>query len=99
MPAATDTDGRGEPLTEGDVRSKTDTADRRILGEGESAVNTGTYTNKDVVKGLVGLIRTANDITVLVAICILLSESVHGEKEACSCKSSNKHFDTFHNNY
>ena len=63
----------------------------------QTSIPTSCKANPGVVKSPVGLISTTNDFTVLITICILLSESIHGEEEACCCKSSKNHFDTFHN--
>ena len=52
-----------------------------------------------VVEGLVGFIGTPDNLTVLVAVVVLLSVGAEGEKETCSCKGSENHFDTFHNSY
>ena len=109
----TGTDGRGEPLTDEDIYTKTanalevdgivgsplgGTGGVTILAKApDTGVVTGTDTDEDVVKGLVGLVGTANDFAVLVTIVVLLSGGVHGEEEACSCKGSEDNFDTFHN--
>ena len=100
-PVDTAADEGGPPLTEGYVYCQT--ADALCEGntgsvlEVQTCVPTSAKANPSVVKSLVGLISTTNDFTVFVTVCILLSESVHGEEEACCCKSSKNHFDTFHN--
>ena len=63
----------------------------------DDGVDAGTNTDPGVIEGLVGLISTADNLTVFVAVCILLGVSAHREEEACSSKDSEKHFDTFHN--
>ena len=95
---------RGEPLST--VHIKTDTRCCKVRHTTrcrcyvtcvKTSIQTNTAANEPVVTKCIGLIRAANDIAVLVAITILLSESVHGEEEACCSKNSEDCFHTFHN--
>ena len=110
VPAQTAADERGPPFTCIDIHCQTTlTGDERNARDLEgiqmdgpvcqvkTCIPTNTNADERVVKGLVGLISTADDVAVLVAIGILLSESAGGEEEACCCKDSKDSFDTFHN--
>jgi hypothetical protein len=93
----THTDGGSPPLTEVEVNGEADVAPTLRSANGRNdGVDTGTDTDEGIVKGLVGLVSTANDLTVLVTIVVLLSGCAHREKEACCSKYSKNSFDTFH---
>ena len=97
----TASDEGSPPFAEGYVYCETADAlskgNTGLVLEVQACIPTSAKANPSVVKSLVGFISTTNDFTVLITVCILLSESVHGEEEACCCKSSKNHFDTFHN--
>ena len=96
-------DEGGPPLTEGYVYGETaytlSEGNTRLVLEVKACIPTSTKTNPGVVESFVGFISTANDLTVLITVCILLSVCAGGEKETCCCKNSKNHFDTFHNRY
>ncbi len=100
-PVETAADEGSPPLTKGNIYGKTAHSlyegDTALVAKVKTGIPTSAKADPSVVKSLVGLISTTNDFTVLVTVCILLSKSIHGEKEACCCKSSKNHFDTFHN--
>ena len=93
VPAGADTDGGAEPLTEVQVRGKTDLAHSELLFNG--GVHTRTDGDEGVVENAVRHIGTTDDLSVGANIVILLCESAEG-KETCSRKNSNE-FDDFHN--
>lgn len=91
-----ETEGRGKPLT--NVCVYCETADVEVHLGTNGSVCTGTNTDEPVVPEFVGLIRTANNVSVLVTVAILLCRSIEGEsEETCYCKCSENSFDTFHN--
>ena len=60
-------------------------------------VNTGTDTDKPVVAEFIGFIGATNDLTILVAVAILLRIGAEGEaQETCYCKCTKNSFNTFH---
>ena len=91
-----ETEGRGKPLTS--VYVYCETADVEVHAATYSCVNTCTNTDEPVVPEFVRLVRTANNVAVLITIAVLLSVSAEGDaEEACYCKCSENSFDTFHN--
>ena len=99
----TGTDEGSPPFTEGSLYCKTaitlNKGNLATVCEVDATIKANTKTNPSVVESLVGFVSTANDLTVFITVCILLSESACGEEETCCCKSSKNHFDTFHNKY
>lgn len=91
-----ETEGRGKPLTGVYVYCKT--ADVEVHVAAYSCVNTCANTDEPVVPEFVRLVRTANNVAVLITIAVFLSAGAEGNaEEACYCKSSENSFDTFHN--
>ena len=94
LPTGTETDCRGEPLTKSEVSSDTDSVVESTVIK---KINTTSNTDERIVPNAgVGYIRTLNDVTVLVAVVVLLSKGAYGEKKTC-CSKNSKEFDTFHN--
>ena len=91
------------PFAEVSVDGKTalgdECRDSTLVAELCGRVVTHADTDESVVEGLVGLIGATDNLSVLVTVRILLSESVNGEKEACRSKNSEEQFDTFHSFY
>ena len=92
----TGTHGRSEPLTKVDINGEA--AERLevniLAGNG---VGTSAEADEPVVPEAVGLIRTADNVAILVTVAILLRAGGEGEsEESCYCKSSKNKFDTFH---
>ena len=94
VPAETKTGNRGDPLADIDFGSEAEVAlETAVI----NSVDTSAKIEEPVVPQAVGLISTADDVTIGVAIGILLRGSVEGDsQERCSSKNSENSFDTFH---
>ena len=99
LPTETYTDSGSIPLTEIELSgcAKLTDFERMALITVKNSIYTASDTDKCVVIPFVGLIGTAYDFAILVAIVVLLSAYAEREEETCCCKSSKK-FNTFHNN-
>ena len=93
VPAGAETDGRAEPLADGDVRANPELAEAIVALE--DGVHTGAEADEHVVESAVGHIGTTDDLTIRTAVGILLRKSVEGKEKTCSCKDSDE-FDDFH---
>ena len=93
VPAGADTDGRGEPFADVEIGSEAELAE--TVGLFKDGVGTGTDTDEGVVEETVGHIGTTDDVTVRIAIAILLRKGVKGEQDTCRSKNTEQ-FDTFH---
>ena len=81
MPSKTETHFRGDPLTYISIQTKTRPYEERNCGclvtSVDTVVNADTATDKPVVAPGIGLIGTTHNVTVGVAVCILLSVAAH----------------------
>ena len=95
FPTHASTNARGEPLTDETVDSQAVTI--KLDQVRNSAVDTGTDTDKPVVAEFVGFIGTTDNLAVFVAVTILLRIGAEGEaQETCYCKCTKNSFNTFH---